>query len=668
MSLHKSLYQNLAIILCLLIFSLPLQVFSYFNLESSNTLLLPDNSLSVSIDTETICFGETTQIHIAPSEINVSYQLYTEGLTVGDAQDGNGSLLHFTLTPNYSATYQIIATNKLTLEKSTLNESVYLEVIRPPVDDIKVNISEDQICIGEKTIISLGNSENGVSYQLYDGTYMHGSPIEGNNAAISFPEFSPFRSVIYHIVATNKICSSTSMLKQTAKVLVGLPPEDHLHPTINNHTVCEGEEVVISLTPTDPAVSYQLFDGNKALCAPVSGNSEAINFEPTTPLTSTTYRIEALGNKCINPVDIRYTVDVDVHIHPTTNKEILANQDIICQGEEVVLSVKDSEEGMYYQLHDGVDFIEPNIIGNGSTIDFPGLSLVNSTEFHVYTHEAICSDQILLNSKKQINILDIEPFSVESFVTPSDACLGENVDIEIPMADLGIEYILLEGNQEINSITGAGKSIVFENLLPDEQSQYKILIGNCIDEFTASVPEFEVHSKPSLQLLSRDVHYGNDGQLTIHVTNGTPPYKFVIEPGQTYTTEEDVLELNNLAIGTYRILVVDDNFCRTSEAGEEIEIKFEGDKRVIVNNALTPNGDGINDEWLVQYDLELKAPEVAIFNIYGQQIFYSKAYQNNWKGSYNGSVLPSGTYYYSINFNTKNIKPIRGSLSIIGNF
>lgn len=667
MTYFKIRYQILTLILCLLTISLPLHVFSNFKTNLLQSSFIPNSSLSVSIDSETVCYGETTQIHITPSEPGVSYQLTTAGINVGDAQNGNGSQLHFTITPSLSATYHVIATNNSTLETSTLNESVFLEVILPPAEDIEVIISESQICIGENTIISLGSSQNDVSYQLYDGTYMHGDPLEGNNSAITFPEFSPFRSVIYHIVATNKTCNSTAMLKQTAKVLVGLPPEDHLHPTIDKHTVCENEEVVVSLTPTDPAVSYQLFDGNTALCAPISGNSEAISFEPTIPLASTTYRIEALGNKCLNPVDIRYTVDVDVHMRPKNDREILSNHDIICQGEEVVLSVKNSEEGMFYQLHDGVDFIEPNIIGNGKDIDFPGLSLVNSMEFQVYAHEEICSDKILLNSKKAINIIDIEPFSVESFATPSDACLGEIIDIEIPLTDSGIEYILFDGNQEINSITGDGESIIFEDLLPDEQSNYKILVGNCIDEFTASEIEMTVHSKPSLQLLSKDIQYGNDGQLTISVTNGTPPYKFIVEPGQTYTTEKNVLELDNLAIGTYRVLVVDENFCRTSESGEEIEIKFENNKRVIVNNALTPNGDGINDNWLIQYDLELEAPEVFVFNIYGQQIFYSKIYQNDWKGSYNGSVLPNGTYYYSIIFNSTDITPIRGSLSILGN-
>ncbi len=666
-SLLKTIHLNLAIVLSLLIVSLPLQVFSYFNVESTNVFLLPDNTLSVNIDRDLICHGETTQIHITPSELGVSYQLRIEGAMLGDPQNGNGSLLNFSITPDYSTTYQIVAIDNITFETVTLNESVSVDVIRPPINDIDVIISEDQICLGEKTRISLASSEIGVSYQLYDGTNIHGNSIEGNNSSISFPEFSPFRSVIFHIVATNRMCNSTTILNQTVKVLVGLPPENHLHPTIDKHTICENEEVIISLTPTNPTVSYQLFDGDLAIGSPVYGNSAEINFEPNVPLLSTTYRIEALGNKCINPIDILYTVDVDVHTRPTTDHEILANHDIICYGEEVMLSVKDSEEGIYYQLHNGVDFIEPNIIGNGKTIDFPVLSLTNSTEFKVYTHEAICSEKILLDSRKEINIIDIEPFSVESFVTPTNACLGEMVDIEIPNTDSGIEYILLDGKQEINSQTGSGESILFENLLPHEQSQYKILIGNCMDEFTASEPELEVHSKPSLQILSRDVHYGNDGQLIISIANGTPPYKIIIHPGQTYTTDKNVLELNDLAIGIYYILVIDSNFCRTSEAGEEVEIKFEDNKRVVVNNALTPNGDGINDKWLVQYDLELEAPEVSIFNIYGQQIFYSKAYQNNWKGSYNGSVLPNGVYYYSINFKSKDIKPIKGSLSILGN-
>ncbi|MDM8161119.1 gliding motility-associated C-terminal domain-containing protein [Labilibaculum sp. K2S] len=627
---------------------------------------IPDNSLTVTIDKEIICEGELTQIHVTQSEIGVNYQLKSEDTNIGSPQAGNGSTIHFTITPNCSTSYHIAAIHAITSESIDLSQTVSIEVISKPVDNIAVSISEDQICIGEKTSISLNSSQLGVSYQLYDGTYMQQSPIQGNNSSISFPEFSPFRSVIYHIVATNNTCASTSTLQQTAKVLVGLPPEDHLHPTIDKHTICKDEEVIISLTPTDPAVSYQLFAGDTPIGSPLTGNSEDINFEPTIPSSSTTYRIEALGNKCINPIDIRYTVDVDVHNPPQTDRELTASREKICVGEEVVLSIENSEEGIYYQIHDESNFLEANIIGNGNTITFPSLTPSKPTKYQVYAYESVCTDKMILSSSKQIDLFDINPLSLESFVTPSEICLGEFVDIELPASIDGIEYILHDGNKEVGSITGSGEAVVFEEILPNEQSSYKITIGNCVDEFIGSKPEIVVHKNPKLQILSKDVQFENDGQLTISTTDGTPPYKFIINPGDTYSTDENLLELDNLAIGTYQILVVDSNYCRSSDAGQLAEIHLEDGKKVIVGNALTPNGDGINDEWLIQYESDLNAPEVSIFNIYGQEIYHAKSYQNNWKGSYNGSILPNGAYYYLINFNQEKINPIRGTISILG--
>ncbi|PKQ60519.1 hypothetical protein BZG02_18820 [Labilibaculum filiforme] len=634
--------------------------------NSLNPSATIDNSLTVSIDKAVLCEGELTQIHIATSEAGISYQLQSEGINIGSAQTGNGATIHFTINPKLSSLYEITATNTTTLESSKLAQTVHVKVINKPLADLTVNISEDQICVGEKTIISIENSESGVHYQLFDGTYVQENSIEGNNSNISFPEFSPFRSIIYHIIATSTICSSTSTLQQTAKVLVGLPPEDHLHPTIDKHTICKDEEVTISLTPTDPSVTYQLFNGDTPIGSSLTGNSEVLNFEPTIPSASATYRIEALGDKCISPIDIRYTVNVDVHNAPISNLEIFASRETICVGETTILSLKNSEDGIFYRLHNGDNFIGPNIIGNGSSIDFPSVSPIKSTFYQIYAHESVCTNNVILDNSKQINLLDIKTLSLENFVTPAEICLGELVDIELPTSTLGIEYMLHDGDEEIGSIIGSGEALVFEEIEPNEQPNYKITIGNCIDELIAAKPEVTVHLNPKLQILSKDVRYANDGQLTISTTDGTPPYQFMIDPGDTYSTSNNTLELTNLATGSYQILVVDANYCRSSDAGQLVEIHFEDGKNIIVGNALTPNGDGINDKWLLQYESDLQAPEVAVFNIYGQEVYYSKSYQNDWKGNYNGSNLPNGAYYYLIDFKSESIKPIRGTLSILG--
>jgi len=91
---------------------------------------------------------------------------------------------------------------------------------------------------------------------------------------------------------------------------------------------------------------------------------------------------------------------------------------------------------------------------------------------------------------------------------------------------------------------------------------------------------------------------------------------------------------------------------------------LEGYKDLIIPNAFTPNGDGINDTWDIKYLNTYSKATVSIFNRNGQQVYFSNGYINNWDGNFNGRALPAGTYYYFINLNNK--KPnVRGSITII---
>ncbi|WP_461641328.1 hypothetical protein [Labilibaculum euxinus] len=94
---------------------------------------IPDNSLSITIDKKIICEGELTQIHITQSEIGVNYQLKSEDTNIGSPQAGNGSTIHFTITPNYSTSYHITAINAITLESIDLSQTVSIEVINKPM-------------------------------------------------------------------------------------------------------------------------------------------------------------------------------------------------------------------------------------------------------------------------------------------------------------------------------------------------------------------------------------------------------------------------------------------------------------------------------------------------------------------------------------------------------
>jgi len=74
---------------------------------------------------------------------------------------------------------------------------------------------------------------------------------------------------------------------------------------------------------------------------------------------------------------------------------------------------------------------------------------------------------------------------------------------------------------------------------------------------------------------------------------------------------------------------------------------------VTLTNTFTPNGDGINDLWLIPDLGSYPNCLVTIFTRYGVQIFQSRGYSKAWDGTYKGSQLPMGTYYYLINLGDK---------------
>jgi len=89
-------------------------------------------------------------------------------------------------------------------------------------------------------------------------------------------------------------------------------------------------------------------------------------------------------------------------------------------------------------------------------------------------------------------------------------------------------------------------------------------------------------------------------------------------------------------------------------------------KRLHIPNAFSPNGDGINDPWIIQGIDSYPTAEVFIFNRWGQQLWYSKGYGTPWNGFYNGKPLPMGTYYYLIKLNKKGYEqPLSGPLTLI---
>ncbi len=84
-------------------------------------------------------------------------------------------------------------------------------------------------------------------------------------------------------------------------------------------------------------------------------------------------------------------------------------------------------------------------------------------------------------------------------------------------------------------------------------------------------------------------------------------------------------------------------------------------------NAFSPNGDGLNDFWLVTNNNCFKTAKVEVFNRYGGKVFEDPNYANNWNGTFKGKPLPDGTYYYVVTYQLINGKNVykKGNVTIL---
>jgi len=70
---------------------------------------------------------------------------------------------------------------------------------------------------------------------------------------------------------------------------------------------------------------------------------------------------------------------------------------------------------------------------------------------------------------------------------------------------------------------------------------------------------------------------------------------------------------------------------------------------------MSPNRDGENDVFFISGIEEFPQSELKIFNRWGNIVFQSINYQNDWEGTWNNNQeLPDGTYFYQLELNEPN--------------
>ena len=164
-------------------------------------------------------------------------------------------------------------------------------------------------------------------------------------------------------------------------------------------------------------------------------------------------------------------------------------------------------------------------------------------------------------------------------------------------------------------------------------------------------------------------------------------FYWILNPAYNITSTEDNPRFTYVETGEYstELKVFNPQGCDTSYF-KNIQVD---PVKLKIPNVFTPNGDGINDYFIIapdnggdsgsggergyrdtQYEYEKYDPlnrfyessELTVFNRWGRIVYHSKDYRNNW----DGGNLPDGTYFYVLKCHgLKQDATYQGSVAIV---
>jgi gliding motility-associated-like protein len=86
-----------------------------------------------------------------------------------------------------------------------------------------------------------------------------------------------------------------------------------------------------------------------------------------------------------------------------------------------------------------------------------------------------------------------------------------------------------------------------------------------------------------------------------------------------------------------------------------------------ISQAITPNGDGKNDTWIIEGIEQYPKAHISVYNRWGEAVFTAtNGYQNDWAGNFknNRDILPTGPYLYLIDYENDGKIDLKGWLYI----
>ena len=549
------------------------------------------DSATVTIDN--ICPGDTSQL-VAHSltTLGAGYTWVWYTGACGAVPVGIGDTLD--VMPTATTTYYLRAVGTCGFSNCV---TTTLTVLPGSIAPTGVTTNNNNFCEGDSAALSVvgGTLETGAQWTWYENS-CGGTPIATGSSITVIPS----NITTYYVRGEGGTCGNTECVSIMISVIslntILVVPFD---------TLCENSSSAFNLSGGFPIGGTYTGTG-------VAGSV----FDPAAAGVGThtvTYTYTD-GNGCIDSASQDLTVELD-NVSPTG---IMSTDSVICDSTDLTLyivggALAPGADWIWYQ--NGCGEIQ---LGTGDSLMVsPGVT----TTYYARAEGGVCGPSECVSFTVVLS-------EVSAMMIPfDDICDGTVINLENGFPNGGTYSGSGVSGGTFNP-TNAGLGVhAITYIYTDNYG--------CSDTATANVT---VSSNPltATYAISSEPCAEGGVTITVYPLGGTGFYEYFWSNG-TFDNP-----YHYAPIGTHSVVVSDGTNCSVRLSGIDITDELGC---VDVPNSFTPNADGMNDTWNLDFSL-YNSVSVQVFSKWGQLVFESNNPIVQWDGQYNGNDLPAGTYYY----------------------
>ena len=647
---------------------------------------------------KTVCAGNPVFFSVVATGTGLSYQWRKGNTNIVNSVNitgANSDTLKIASAglADVASNYNVIVTGTCTPNDTSINVSLILNTA--PI--ITLEPTNKAVCAGNPVFFSVVATGTGLSYQWKKGNtnIVNSANITGANSDTLKIASTGLTDVAsnYNVVVTgtctpNDTSINVSLIFSTAPIIT-------IEPT--NKTVCAGNPVFFSVVASGAGLTYQWRKGNTNIVnsANITGaNSDTLKIA-SAGLADVASNYNVIITGTCTPNDTSINVSLILNTAPIITLE--PTNKTVCAGNPVFFSVVATGTGLSYQWRKGNTNIvnSANITGaNSDTLRIASAGLADVAS----NYNVIVIGDCALNDTSIFVSLTLTPLPIASASSNSPVCTGNSIDL-IAQTVVGATYSWTGVNGYLSSIQSptilASTSVdagdytltINANGCNSLPSTVTVIIHDCIADLSVVktvnnvYPLFGQNVVFTITATNNGPYDATGVSVTDILQNGYDYISSTTTTG-TYNSTTGIWMIGNLNNGATAILTITakvistGNYVNTATiVGHEIDINPIGNISWIeifptdfnIPEGFSPNGDGINDLFVIRGISNYSNNSINIYNRWGDKVFEASPYLNTWDGkssqgiTIGGDQLPIGTYFYILDLGD-NSAVIKGTI------